>query len=204
GGPLRGDRRERARPHTNDHRGPRARPHGLEPKACAAAPRLSRRPRSDAQVRRRSDPRRTARAGPRARRYAHRPKEGRSMRFRAVRPSQLGKVDAIVIPLSAGAEPPAWLSRATRAAIARLLKEERRLPNIDQVVLVTEKATADAIDRGTAVGEATNVARRLANEPANRMTPALIAEAAKDLAKEAGVRIEVLDADRCRALGMGS
>jgi len=217
------------------------------------------------------------------------------MRFRAVRPSQLGKVDAIVIPLSAGAEPPAWLSRATRAAIARLLKEEqgvtrlygvntlhgeprvvivgagkpgqldaerarniasagiralwrssvrkvaiavvpdsigeeraaqaavegaiyamwrpeahrtreeeRRLPNIDQVVLVTEKATADAIDRGTAVGDATNVARRLANEPANRMTPALIAEAAKDLAKEAGVRIEVLDADRCRALGMGS
>src|SRR5437016_3583168 len=217
------------------------------------------------------------------------------MRFRAVRPSQLGKVDAIVLPLFAGAEPPAWLSRATRAAIARLLKEEqgvtrlygvntlheeprvvlvgagkpgqldaerarniasagiralwrssvrkvaiavvpdsigeeraaqaavegaiyamwrpeahrtreeeRRLPNIDQVVLVTEKATADAIDRGTAVGEATNVARRLANEPANRMTPALIAEAAKDLAKEAGVRIEVLDADRCRALGMGS
>ena len=217
------------------------------------------------------------------------------MRFRAVRPSQLGKVDAIVLPLFAGAEPPAWLSRATRAAIARLLKEEqgvtrlygvntlheeprvvivgagkpgqldaerarniasagiralwrssvrkvaiavapdsigeeraaqaavegaiyamwrpeahrtreeeRRLPNIDQVFLVTEKATAEAIDRGTAVGEATNVARRLANEPANRMTPALIAEAAKDLAKEAGVRIEVLDADRCRALGMGS
>ena len=29
------------------------------------------------------------------------------MRFRGVRPSQLGKVDAIVIPLSAGAEPPA-------------------------------------------------------------------------------------------------
>src|SRR5207249_10848139 len=61
----------------------------------------------------------------RARRYAHRPKEGRSMRFRAVRPSQLGKVDAIVIPLFAGAEPPAWLSRPTRAAIARLLKEEQ-------------------------------------------------------------------------------
>src|SRR5437773_3096951 len=86
----------------------------------------------------------------------------------------------------------------------RTREEERRLPNIDQVVLVTEKATADAIDRGSAVGEATNVARRLANEPANRMTPALIAEAAKELAKEAGVRIEVLDADRCRALGMGS
>ncbi|TME60835.1 MAG: hypothetical protein E6I54_10530, partial [Chloroflexi bacterium] len=182
------------------------------------------------------------------------------MRFRAVRPSQLGKVDAIIVPLFAGAEPPAWLSRPTRAAIARLLKEEqgvtrlygvntlheeprvvivgagkpgeldaerarniasagirawrpeahrtreeeRRLPHIDQVLLVTEKAVADAIERGSAVGDATNVARRLANEPANRMTPTLVAEAAKELAKEAGVRIEVLDADRCRALGMGS
>src|SRR5256886_13571084 len=46
------------------------------------------------------------------------------MRFRAVRPSQLGKVDAIVIPLFAGVEPPAWLSRPARAAIARLVKEE--------------------------------------------------------------------------------
>jgi leucyl aminopeptidase len=36
------------------------------------------------------------------------------------------------------------------------------------------------------------------------MTPTLVAEAAQELAKEAGVRIEVLDADRCRALGMGS
>jgi leucyl aminopeptidase len=217
------------------------------------------------------------------------------MRFRAVRPSQLGKVDAIVVPLFAGAEPPAWLSRATRSAIARLLKqehgvtrlygvntihdeprvvvvgagkpgqldaerarniasagvralwraslrkvaiavaadsigeeraaqaavegaiyamwrpeahrtreEERRLPNIDQVLLVTKTNVGKAIDRGAAVGEATNAARRMANEPANRMTPRLMAEAAKELAKEAGLRIEVLDADRCRALGMGS
>jgi len=217
------------------------------------------------------------------------------MRFRAVRPSQLGKVDAIIIPLFVGGEPPTWLSRTTRAAVARLVKEEhgvnrlygvntlhedprvvvvgggkreqldaerarniasagvralwrssvrkvaiaiggeslgeeraaqaavegaiyamwrpevhrtredeRRLPNIDQVLLVTEKAVGDAIERGSAIGDATNAARRLANEPANHMTPTLIAEAAKELAKDAGVRIEVLDADRCRALGMGS
>jgi leucyl aminopeptidase len=217
------------------------------------------------------------------------------MRFRAVRPSQLGKVDAIIVPLFAGGAPPAWLSRQTRSAIAVLVKEEqgvtrlhgvntlhgqprvvvvgagkpeqldaerarniasaglralwrasvrkvaiavaansigeeraaqaavegaiyamwrpeahrtreedRRLPNIDQVLLVTEKAVASAIDRGAAIGEATNAARQMANEPANRMTPTLIAEAAKELAKDAGVRIEVLDADRCRALGMGS
>jgi leucyl aminopeptidase len=217
------------------------------------------------------------------------------MRFRAVRPSQLGKVDALIVPLFAGEDSPKWLPRATRTAIAGLQKqeqgvtrlygvntlheeprvvvvgagkpgqldaerarniasagvralwrasvrkvaiaiaadsigeeraaqaavegaiyamwrpeahrtreEERRLPNIDQVLLVTGGAVADAIARGTAVGEATNTARRMANEPANRMTPTLVAESAKELAKEAGVKIEVLDADRCRALGMGS
>src|SRR5947208_2887252 len=217
------------------------------------------------------------------------------MRFRAVRPSQLGKVDAIIVPLFAGAEPPAWLSRPTRAAIARLLKEEqgvtrlygvntlheeprvvivgagkpgqldaerarniasagiralwrssvrkvgiaiaadsigeeravqaavegaiygmwrpevhrtreeeRRLPDIDSVLLITEGPIGKAIDRGTAIGDATNAARRLANEPANRMTPTAIANEAKAMAKESGVRIEVLDADRCRTLGMGS
>src|SRR6185295_13342549 len=86
----------------------------------------------------------------------------------------------------------------------RTREEDRRLPPLDQVLLVTEKAVAGAIERGTAIGEATNAARRMANEPANRMTPTLLADTAKELAKEAGVRIEVLDADRCRALGMGS
>src|SRR5256714_5108875 len=47
------------------------------------------------------------------------------MRFRAVRPSQLGKVDATVVPLFAGGVPPAWLPRPTRSAIARLEKQEQ-------------------------------------------------------------------------------
>jgi leucyl aminopeptidase len=91
-----------------------------------------------------------------------------------------------------------------RPEVHRTREEERRLPDIDLVHLVTERAVGNAVERGTAIGEATNAARRLANEPANRMTPTLVAEAAKALAKEAGVRIEVLDADHCRALGMGS
>ena len=47
------------------------------------------------------------------------------MKFRAVRSSQVGTVDAIIVPLFAGAEPPTWLSRGTRTAIARLQKEEQ-------------------------------------------------------------------------------
>src|SRR5256712_6997675 len=91
-----------------------------------------------------------------------------------------------------------------RPEVLRTRGEQRRPPAIDQVLSVTAKAVGKAIDHGAAIGEATNPARRLANEPANRMTPTLFADAAKALAKEAGVRIEVLDADKCRALGMGS
>lgn len=86
----------------------------------------------------------------------------------------------------------------------RTREEERRLPPIDSVLLVTEKTAAKAIERGQAVGDAVNLQRRLANEPANRMTPTILANEARAAAKEAGVQCEVLDVDRCRALGMGS
>jgi len=91
-----------------------------------------------------------------------------------------------------------------RPEVHRTRAEERRLPPLDSVLLVTEKAAADAIERGQAVGDAVNLQRRLANEPANRMTPTILANEARAAAKGAGVQIEVLDVDRCRALGMGS
>src|SRR5919201_1764777 len=88
-----------------------------------------------------------------------------------------------------------------RPEVHRTREEERRLPRIETVFLVTQADVGDAIARGEAVAEATNTARALANEPANRMTPTLIAEQAKRLAKEAGVRCEILDRERCRTLG---
>ena len=86
----------------------------------------------------------------------------------------------------------------------RTRAEERRLPPLDSVLLVTKEAAAGAIERGQAVGDAVNLQRRLANEPANKMTPTDLANEARAAAKEAGVQIEVLDAEKCRALGMGS
>ncbi|HEY5489126.1 MAG TPA: M17 family metallopeptidase, partial [Candidatus Limnocylindrales bacterium] len=49
-----------------------------------------------------------------------------------------------------------------------------------------------------------NWARTLANEPANLMTPTNIAAQATDLARSAGMHIEVLGEDQCRSMGMGS
>ena len=86
----------------------------------------------------------------------------------------------------------------------RTREEERRLPPIDSVLLVTEKPMTAAIARGQAIGDAVTLQRRLANEPANKMTPTILAGEARALAKDTGVQIEVLDAARCRTLGMGS
>jgi leucyl aminopeptidase len=86
----------------------------------------------------------------------------------------------------------------------RTREEDRRLPPLDSVLLVTERAAPQAIARGQAVGDAVNLQRRLANEPANKMTPTILASEARAAAKDAGVQCEVLDLDRCRALGMGS
>ena len=91
-----------------------------------------------------------------------------------------------------------------RPEVYRTRAEERRLPPLDSVTIVTGKPAAKAIARGEAVGDAVNLQRRLANEPANKMTPTILANEARAAAKAAGVQIEVLDADRCRALGMGS
>ena len=47
------------------------------------------------------------------------------MKFRAVRPSQVGAVDAVIVPLFQDAPPPKWLPRATRSTIERIAKTER-------------------------------------------------------------------------------
>src|SRR6266542_2924864 len=72
--------------------------------------------------------------------------------------------------------------RATQAAVEgahfamwrpeahRSKPEDRRLPPLATVTIAVEGNVKDAIRRGDAVGEAVNLARRLANEPANKMT----------------------------------
>jgi leucyl aminopeptidase len=63
---------------------------------------------------------------------------------------------------------------------------------------------AQGVTRGTAVGEAVNIARRLAVTPANDMTPTHLADEATKIAKEGGIEIDVLDETRARAEKMGS
>jgi leucyl aminopeptidase len=60
------------------------------------------------------------------------------------------------------------------------------------------------IDRGRAIGEAMNFTRDLANEPPNILTPTEMAKRAQAMAREFGLKCEVLDEARMTKLGMGS
>jgi leucyl aminopeptidase len=65
-------------------------------------------------------------------------------------------------------------------------------------------AALQAFERGRILGESQNFTRDLVNEPANKLTPMVLADRAKAMAAEAGLECEVLDQDRMRQLGMGA
>jgi leucyl aminopeptidase len=60
-----------------------------------------------------------------------------------------------------------------------------------------------AVARGRLLGECTNLARDLANEPGNALTPRDFATRATSIAAEGGIACEVLDERQIEALGMG-
>jgi leucyl aminopeptidase len=59
------------------------------------------------------------------------------------------------------------------------------------------------VARGLTLGECTNIARTMANEPGNHLTPRLFAERGASLAREAGLKVDVLDEARIAELKMG-
>jgi leucyl aminopeptidase len=89
----------------------------------------------------------------------------------------------------------------------RTTEKDRQLPPLDEVLLVIAGTASDfdaAISRGTFVGEAVNWSRGVANEPANLMTPTHMAQAAREMASQTSLDIDVLGEDAARDLGMGS
>jgi leucyl aminopeptidase len=61
-----------------------------------------------------------------------------------------------------------------------------------------------ALRRGQILADSQNLTRELVNEPANRMTPSILAARAQAMASEQGLECEVLDQDRMKQLGMGA
>ena len=100
----------------------------------------------------------------------------------------------------------------TEGAILGNYETDRYKPSSDAkplgaFVVATESGGTQlesAVARGRIIAEAQNFTRDLANEPANRLTPTILAERARAMAAEQGLECEVLDQDRMRQLGMGS
>jgi leucyl aminopeptidase len=63
---------------------------------------------------------------------------------------------------------------------------------------------AAAVEQGRILGESANFTRDMVNEPANLLTPARMVEAARAMASEQALEIEVLDREAMQKLGMGS
>ena len=85
---------------------------------------------------------------------------------------------------------------------------EKNEKHLDDFLLVAGSGEAQQlkplVERGRAVAEAQNLTRDLVNEPPNKLLPQTLAQAAQDMATEAGLECEVLDENAMRALGMGA
>ena len=86
-------------------------------------------------------------------------------------------------------------------------RSDRKDQKIDVVTVVTsgdktvlERAAAEA----QIVGESQNFTRDLVNEPSNRMTPTILAERARKMCAEVGLKCEVYGADKIKELKMGA
>lgn len=84
-------------------------------------------------------------------------------------------------------------------------KEKRELKSVTVVVEgADKKAMQRGADRGRIIGESINFTRDLANEPGGYLTPTILADRAKKVAKEFGLSFDVLDQKQMEKLGMGS
>ncbi|KNZ33161.1 MAG: cytosol aminopeptidase [Methylibium sp. NZG] len=81
-------------------------------------------------------------------------------------------------------------------------------PGMSKLTLVCAKADAKAVQeglvRGQAIAGGVTLAREFANRPGNHCTPTYLANQAKKLGKEFGLKIDVLDRKAVEKLGMGS
>jgi len=86
--------------------------------------------------------------------------------------------------------------------------KDKNTKSIDNFVLCVEGANSadleEGLKRGEIIGDSMNFTRDLANEPPNILTPTEMALRAQKMAKEVGIKCEILDEAKMEKLGMGS
>jgi leucyl aminopeptidase len=88
-------------------------------------------------------------------------------------------------------------------------KSDRKDQRLDEVIIAglrqSDKASfEEALNEARVIGESQNFTRELVNEPGNRMTPTILADRARKMAEEVGLKCEVFGADKIRELKMGA
>ena len=86
-----------------------------------------------------------------------------------------------------------------------ITKKENNFGEIKEFTIVgkEKRQMEKAIAKGKILAEAANWARDMVNEPSNFMTPGDMAEAARQLAKKYGLKVEVFEREKMKELGMG-
>jgi leucyl aminopeptidase len=86
-------------------------------------------------------------------------------------------------------------------------QSDRKDQQIDALTVVArgeQAALQKAMDEARILGESQNFVRELVNEPSNHMTPTILADHAKKMAQEVGLKCEVYGADKIKELKMGA
>jgi leucyl aminopeptidase len=131
----------------------------------------------------------------------------------ALRHLKAKSLRAITILLESDFAGPDHVAAAVEGAVLgdyepdRYKSEKKDIKVVDRFTVAVPGGGAGldaAVERGRAIAESQNLTRDLVNEPANRLTPTLLAERARAMAAEQGIECEVLDRDRMQQLGMGS
>ncbi len=128
----------------------------------------------------------------------------------AVRSRRVTRMGVLTRPLATGTADHVVQAIAEGACLANydgasLKTDPKRQPWIDRLAIAAPDTAGarTAAARGGLLGEATNQARALVNEPGNLLTPRAFAQRAVELAAAAGLPIEVLDEQAIAQLGMG-
>ncbi len=88
-------------------------------------------------------------------------------------------------------------------------RSDRKDQKIDELTIVAgsnakKAALEKSANEAQIIGESQNFLRDLVNEPSNRMTPAILADRAKKMCQEVGLKCEVYGPDKIKEMKMGA
>ena len=86
-------------------------------------------------------------------------------------------------------------------------RSDRKDQKIDALTVVTsgdKSALEKAANEAQIIGESQNFTRDLVNEPSNRMTPTILADRAKKMCADIGLKCEVYGPDKIKEMKMGA